>query len=56
MRLRPIMGPQCQPALEVSGPMFRVKRSDGDGATDNLVYKNRGEKLGLARPDFSHQQ
>ena len=33
---------------------YDFKRSEEDGATVKLVYKNRGEKLGVARKDLNH--
>ena len=32
---------------------YDFKRSEEDGATVRLVYENRGEKLGVARPDLN---
>src|SRR4029079_14604629 len=32
---------------------YDFKRSEEDGATVNLVYENRGEKLGIARLDLN---
>jgi len=32
---------------------YDFKRSEQDGATVKLVYENRGEKLGVARPDLN---
>ena len=32
---------------------YDFKRSEEDGATVKLVYDNRGEKLGIARPDLN---
>ena len=32
---------------------YDFKRSEEDGATVRLVYKNRGDKLGLARTDLN---
>ena len=32
---------------------YDFKRSEEDGATVGLVYENRGEKLGVARPDLN---
>ena len=32
---------------------YDFKRSEEDGATVKLVYENRGEKLGVARPDLN---
>ena len=32
---------------------YDFKRSEEDGATVKLVYENRGEKLGLAKPDLN---
>ena len=34
---------------------YDFKRSEEDGATVKLVYENRGEKLGLARPDLNEK-
>lgn len=32
---------------------YNFKRSEEDGATVKLIYENRGEKLGVARPDLN---
>ena len=34
---------------------YDFKRSEEDGATVKLVYENRGEKLGVARPDLNNR-
>jgi type I restriction enzyme R subunit len=34
---------------------YDFKRSEEDGATVKLVYKNRGEKLGLAKRDLNER-
>lgn len=34
---------------------YDFKRSEQDGATVKLVYENRGEKLGIAKPDLNEK-
>jgi len=34
---------------------YDFKRSEEDGSTVKLVYENRGEKLGIARPDLNER-